>query len=233
MTDKNKLSLEEKVEILLHIMRTMDEQQMITFAEDKFSAYFKEYSKPLVEEYLLELNNKKTLQFMIYGEPGMLNEHFIKVSNLGRLAREIKLQLDMIRAKHKDMILKMDEDNSQLRIALEKQASMSKMLDSEQDQSSLDLTSKVIDAIAHSEKLEKSLSKNKNLQVLEGIVKETRGYLKAVRLISEDHDAVNSALIEPLMNENRRMMQKLMVSSLVGMASVAIVSILIISLASF
>ncbi len=243
MPDKTKLSPEDKMELLLHILSSVDEQNVISFAEDKFEAYFEAFSKPLVEKYLLDLNNKKTLQFMVYGEPGMINEHFIKVSSQSKLAREIKLQLDMIKAKHKDMILMVNDENKALKSALESGSGTKKNTDSNENETSLEegneeddrtkMAAKVNEALDYSKKLSKALKKNKNLQVLEGVVHDTQGYLQTVKLISEDYEAVNLAMFEPIIEENRNTMKKLTLTAAIAIASVSIFSILLLTFFSY
>jgi len=237
MAEKLKLSPEEKLELLLHILSIMDEQNVISFAEDRFQAYFKEYSKALVDNYLLDLNNKKTLQFMIYGEPGMMNEHFIKVSNPSSIAREIKLQTDMMKAKHKDIVLMVNEENKALRNALDRESGNNSQNEGAQaeveEQERLVMAAKVNEALEHSKKLRNSLKKNINLQILDGVVQDTQGYLQTVKLISEEYDAVSMALIEPLIAENRSVMKKLTITAALAIASTSLFAVLLLTFFSY
>jgi len=241
MSDKMKLTPEDKLELLLHLLSIVDEQNVITFADDKFDFYFKSFSKPLVEGYLMELNNKKTIQFMVYGEPGMLNEHFIKISDHSKLAREIKLQIDMVKAKHKDMILIVAEENKTLKSTLEDNTASKegrlpkKEMDAKdiaREQELLSISAKVDDALSYSKSLKKSLKQNKNLQILENVVQETEGYLRAVKIISTDHDALNMTLIDPIIEENRKIMKRLSLTASAAVVSITLFGILLLTVLS-
>lgn len=223
-----KLTSENKLDILLHILNTMDEQNVISFAEDKFEVYFEQFSKPLVENYLNSLNNKKTLQFMVYGEPGMMSEHFIKVTSPAKIAREIKLQIDMMKAKHKDMILLINEENKGLKNALESKADEKVRSPEDDDEDRLRMTEKVTEAIDYSKKLSVSLKKNKNLSVLDGVVKDTQGYLQTVKFVSENFDDVTVNLIEPMLEDNRKFMQKLVFVASAAVISISLVAVLLL-----
>lgn len=234
MSENTKLSPEGKIDILLHILDTVDDQNVISFAEDKFESYFKAFSKPSVEAYLQALNSKKTLQFMIYGEPGMINEHFIKLTSTERISREIKLQLDTLKAKHKDMVLALNEENTSLRNSLEKERDTdNSSIVEEEPAERLHIVAQVEDALDYSKKLSAALKKNKNLEVLDGVVTDTQGYLKAVKIISENYDGVNTALIEPLIHENRTMMRKLTLASAAAVISIAVFAVLILTIFNY
>lgn len=234
MGEKSKLNSEGKLDILLHILDTVDEQNVISFAEDKFGAYFNEFTRETVEEYLQMLNSKKTLQFMIYGEPGMINEHFIKITSPEKISREIKLQVDMMKAKHKDMVLALNEENASLRANLEKER------ESKQDPMTLEnpperqqIANQVNDALDYSKRLSAALKKNKNLEVLDGLVTDTQGYLKAVKIINENYEEVNTVLIEPLIQENRIMMRKLTLASAAAVLTIAVFSVMILTVFNY
>lgn len=234
MSEKTKLTPEGKLDILLHILDTVDEQNVISFAEDKFEAYFKAFSRETVEAYLQMLNNKKTLQFMIYGEPGMINEHFIKITSPEKISREIKLQVDMLKAKHKDMILAINEENASLRESLEKERESKKNpVAVENSPERQHIAEQVNDALDYSKKLSAALKKNKNLEVLDGVVTDTQGYLKAVKIISENYEGVNTALIEPLIQENRLMMRKLTLASAAAVLTIAVFSVMILTIFNY
>jgi len=233
MSENIKLTPEGKLDILLHLLNTVDEQNVISFAEDKFEVYFKEFSKSAVEEYLQMLNNKKTLQFMVYGEPGMINEHFIKLTSADKVSREIKLQVDMIKAKHKDMVLAINDENMALRASLEKERDTKASPMAEDSPGRLQIVDQVNDALDYSKKLSLALKKNKNLEVLDGVVTDTQGYLKAVKIISENYEGVNTALIEPLIHENRTMMRKLTLASAAAVLMIAVFSVMILTVFNY
>jgi len=233
MSENIKLTPEGKLDILLHLLNTVDEQNVISFAEDKFEVYFKEFSKTAVEEYLQMLNNKKTLQFMVYGEPGMINEHFIKLTSADKVSREIKLQVDMIKAKHKDMVLAINDENMALRASLEKERDTKASPIAEDSPERLQIVDQVNDALDYSKKLSLALKKNKNLEVLDGVVTDTQGYLKAVKIISENYEGVNTALIEPLIHENRTMMRKLTLASAAAVLMIAVFSVMILTVFNY
>ncbi len=227
MPEKMKLTPEEKLDILMHILNLIDEQNMISFAEDKFGAYFNEETKPFIESYLNAMNSKKTLQFMVYGEPGMINEHYIKIASFSKYAKEIQLQIDLIKARHKDTVLAMNDEIKNLSAVLaqkEKEAS-GNMGDDEKQR--LEMTEKVDAALDYSEKLNKSLRKNKNLSVLEGVVNETQDYLKAVKILSGEFEALQKVLLEPMMEENRKGVQKLTLIATLGVFGLVFISIII------
>ena len=228
MSEQQQLNADHKLEILLHILNNVDEQGVISFAENKFEHYFEAYSKPLVEGYLNKLNNKKTLQFMVYGEPGMMSEHFIKVTNPSKIAREIKLQIDMMKAKHKDMVLAVNEENMYLKNMLEKSTDEKPRMPLEEDEERIKMTDKISEAIEHGKKLKKSLKTNKNLEILEGVVNDTQGYLQTVKMITENYDDVHATLIEPLLEENRTMMRRLTLTSAMVIFTISIISVMIL-----
>ncbi len=229
MPENSKLNAEQKIDILLHILNSVDEQGVMSFAEDKFEAYFNEFSRPIVENYLNALNNKKSLQFMVYGEPGMINEHFIKVTSPAKISKEIKLQIDMMKAKQKDMILAINEENNHLKDRLEA-AENGKESSTKEPQSEEDLkfVQKIDDTLDYSNKLKRALKKNKNLEVLEGVVSDTQAYLNTVKEISVKYDEMHSHLIQPLLNENRKQMNRLTVSSVFAILIVTVISLLIL-----
>lgn len=230
MSEIDKLNADQKISMLLHILNNIDEQGVISFAEDKFEAYFQEYSRPLVEGYLNALNNKKTLQFMVYGEPGMVNEHFIKVTSPGKIAREIKLQIDLLKAKHKDMILAVNQENMSLKSQLEKpQAPKSKESDDDDDERKK-MSEKIAETLEYGKKLKVSLRKNKNLSILEGVVNDTQGYLQTVKIINDNYDDVHALLIAPLIEENRTMMRRLTLTSVVAIFAISIISAMILTI---
>ncbi len=230
MPEKMKLKPEEKLDILMHILNLIDEQNMISFAEDKFGAYFNEETKPFIESYLNALNSKKTLQFMVYGEPGMINEHYIKISSFEKFAREIKLQLDLIKAKHKDTVLAMNEEIQNLTETIEKkdQKNMDSVEDEERQR--IEMAKKIDDALIYSGKLSKSLKKNKNLSVLDGVVTDTENYLKAVKVLSEDFESMRSVILEPMFAENQKSIRKITFAAIVGIATLVFFGILAILL---
>lgn len=226
MPEKMKLKPEEKLDILMHILNLIDEQNMISFAEDKFGAYFNEDTKPFIESYLNALNSKKTLQFIIYGEPGMINEHYIKIASFEKFAREIKLQIDMIKAKHKDTVLAMNEEIQNLSEAIEKKDKT--VLDSveEEEKQRIEMAQKIDDTLAYSDKLSKSLKKNKNLSVLGGVVTDTENYLKAVKVLSEDYESMRSVILEPMLLENQKSVRKITFAAIIGIAALVFFGIL-------
>lgn len=231
MPENSKLNAEQKIDILLHILNSVDEQGVMSFAEDKFEAYFKEFSRPVVENYLNALNNKKTLQFMVYGEPGMINEHFIKVTSPGKISKEIKLQIDMMKAKHKDMVLAINEENNHLKDRLEAAEKGEKSPVSEpQSEEEQKFVQKIDDTLEYSNKLKRALKKNKNLEVLEGVVGDTQAYLNTVKDISTKYDEMHMHLIQPLLMENKKQMNRLAISSVFAILIISIISILIMIL---
>jgi len=232
MAEIQKLNADHKLEILLHILNNIDDQGVISFAEDKFEAYFKEYSHALVENYLNALNNKKTLQFMVYGEPGMINEHFIKVTSLAKISREIKLQIDLLKAKQKDIILAVNEENIHLKSRLENSQEEKTQTTEVDDEERKKMGEVITDTLEYGKKLKKALKKNKNLEILESVVNDTQGYLQTVKMINDNYDDVQSTLIEPIIKENRMMMRRLTLTATIAIFFISIISAMVLTIFS-
>lgn len=224
MLQDTSLKAEDKIQVLIQLQTLVDESGVLATRGSHFFTLFNISNREKLEEYFKELDRKKVISYIIYGDPGMLADYYIKISDFGNVGREISIQIQELKREYGSIISKVQKDNEVTKANLERKIEeLNDLISFNPDLYSgkiLDVKQKVLE-------IRKKIPNDENFNTIVSVLNDTEHMLGVFNTVSENYYDILKYMVKPMEFEFKKTTGTVIATAVASILGAAFISIII------
>lgn len=224
MIQDTSLKAEEKIQVLIQLQTLVDESSVLAARGSQFFGFFHVSNREKLEDYFKELDRKKVISYIIYGDPGMLGDYYIKISDYGNVGREISIQIQEIKREYGNIISKMQKENESTRANLERKIEeLNDLISFNPDLYS----GKIMDVKQKVQDIRKKIPNDENFNTIVSVLNDTEHMLGVFNTVSDNYYDILKYMVKPMEFEFKKTTRTVIATAVASILGAAFISIII------